>query len=113
MYFGGIAARDQRCLGEVAFYTCTAAPFGDVEASGSDVVEQVAFVPEDSGVVLRSREFACLRRKFDCREAYWRRTWFAAEEDLQMARDFAAAIGGELGCTRPLTERRTGCVRRI
>ncbi len=106
LYFGGIAARDQRCLGEVAFYTCTAAPFGDVEASGSDVVEQVAFVPEDSGVVLRSREElpASDVNLTAAKRIVAAGRGFAAEEDLQMARDFAAAIGGELGCTRPLTE---------
>ncbi|MDO5026119.1 MAG: electron transfer flavoprotein subunit alpha/FixB family protein [Trueperella sp.] len=29
---------------------------------------------------------------------------FAAEEDLQLARDFAAAIGAEVGCSRPIVE---------
>lgn len=29
---------------------------------------------------------------------------FAAEEDLQMARDFAASIGAEMACSRPLAE---------
>lgn len=106
LYFGGIAARDQKSLGSVAIFTCTAAPFGDAEATGTDVVEPVAFVADESGVVLRSREelpasdvnLAASKRIVAAGRG------FAAEEDLQLARNFAAAIGGELGCTRPLTE---------
>lgn len=106
LYFGGIAARDQKCLGEVAIYTCTTAPFGETEVTGTDVVELVAFAPAESGLVLRCREelpasdvnLGAAKRIVAAGRG------FAAEEDLQMARDFAAAIGGELGCTRPLTE---------
>jgi electron transfer flavoprotein alpha subunit len=31
---------------------------------------------------------------------------FAKEEDLRLARDLAAALGGEVGCTRPIVEER-------
>ena len=106
LYFGGIATRDQKSTGDISIFTCTSAPFGDAEATGADVVQTVAFVADGSGVTVRSREPL---PKSDVNLAAAKRIvaagrGFAAEEDLQMARDFAAAIGGELGCTRPLTE---------
>lgn len=106
MFFGGIATRDQKSTGSIAIYTCSSAPFGDAEATGTDVVQTVGFAADDSGVKLLSREPL---PKSDVNLAAAKRIvaagrGFAAEEDLQMGRDFAAAIGGELGCTRPLTE---------
>ncbi len=105
LYFGGVAARNQKSLADTAIFTCGAAPFGDASASGTDVMEDVPFATEE-GPVLVSREalpasdvnLAAAKRIVAAGRG------FAAEEDLQMARDFAAAIGGELGCTRPLTE---------
>ena len=106
LYFGGIATRDQKSAGDIAIFTCTSAPFGDAEATGADVFQAVDYVADGSGAAVRSREPL---PKSDVNLAAAKRVvaagrGFAAEEDLQMARDFAAAIGGELGCTRPLTE---------
>lgn len=105
-FFGGIADRRQRALSTPAVYTCTAAPFGEVQAQGSDAVEEVAYMPAEEGVVLRSRD-ALPPADVDLTATKLivaAGRGFTAEEDLEMARNLAALLGGELGCTRPLTE---------
>lgn len=44
LYFGGLATKRQRAVGPVAFYSCSGTAFDGIEASGTDVVEERAFV---------------------------------------------------------------------
>ncbi len=109
LYFGGIAIRKQKVKGATAIYTCGAAAFGEVApATGTDAVEEIAYVAEE-GPKLRSREalppagvdLTAAKRIIAAGRG------FGAEEELQWARDLAAKVGGEVGCTRPLTEAET------
>ena len=105
LYFGGVANRKAKSAGSIAIYTAAPAAFGDAAASGTDTVEAVAYVAEE-GPKLRSRE-ALPPAGVDLTAAkniVAAGRGFTAEEDLQMARDLAAKIDGEVGCTRPLTE---------
>ncbi|WP_350454823.1 electron transfer flavoprotein subunit alpha/FixB family protein [Slackia heliotrinireducens] len=105
LYFGGVAVRKQKPAGNLAVYSCGAAPFGDAEATGTDAVEAVEYIPE-AGVTVRSRE-ALPPAGVDLTAAkriVAAGRGFGSQDDLQMARDFCAAIGAELGCTRPITE---------
>lgn len=106
LYFGGVAVRKQEVKGATAIYTCNAAVFGDVApATGTDAVEDVAFIPA-AGAKLVSRE-ALPPAGVDLTAAkriVAAGRGFGAEEELSMARDFAAKVGAEVGCTRPLTE---------
>lgn len=105
LYFGGVAARKQSAVG-LPIYTCGSAPFGEAVASGTDAVEEAAFVGEAGPVKVRSCEalppagvdLTAAKRIIAAGRG------FGAEEELGLARDFAAKIGGEVGCTRPLTE---------
>ncbi len=105
LYFGGIANRKAKSAGSLSIYTVAPSVFADAVASGSDAVEEIAYVP-DGAVKLRSRE-ALPPAGVDLTAAkniIAAGRGFTAEEDLQMARDLAAKIDAEVGCTRPLTE---------
>lgn len=106
MYFGGVGVREAKATGDVAVYTVAAGTFDGAAATGTDAVEELAWQapakaltkigseqlpPSDVNLQGASVVVGCGRG-------------FAQEEDLQMARDLAAKTGGELACTRPLTE---------
>jgi electron transfer flavoprotein alpha subunit len=104
MYFGGLASTKQKATG-VKVYT-VATCFADAEATGSDDVETIAYTAPEKPLVLRGtkevpREGADLTK---CDVVVGAGRGFGAEEDLQMARDLCAKVGGELGCSRPLAE---------
>ncbi len=107
LYFGGVAVRKQKVAGATAIYTASAATFGDVApATGTDVIETVAYEPCGCGAKLVSRselpkagvDLTAAKRIVAAGRG------FGAEEELSLARDFAAKVGAEVGCTRPLTE---------
>ena len=105
MYFGGLASTKQKATG-VKVYTVAATCFADAEATGSDDVETIAYTAPEKPLVLRGtkevpREGADLTK---CDVVVGAGRGFGAEEDLQMARDLCAKVGGELGCSRPLAE---------
>lgn len=105
LYFGGVANRKAKSAGSVSIYTVVPSVFGDAAASGTDAVEEVAYVA-DGAVKLRSRE-ALPPVGVDLTAAkniIAAGRGFTAEEDLKMAHDLAAKIDAEVGCTRPLTE---------
>ena len=105
MYFGGLASTKQKATG-AKIYTVAATCFADAEATGSDDVETIAYTAPEKPLVLRGtkevpREGADLTK---CDVVVGAGRGFGAEEDLQMARDLCAKVGGELGCSRPLAE---------
>ena len=53
LYFGGLATKRQRAVGPVAFYSCSGTAFDGIEASGTDVVEERAFVAPQKPLKLR------------------------------------------------------------
>lgn len=106
LYFGGTGVRTVRTSGEVVIYTVPSGIFDGSAATGTDVVEEVAFVTPAAPIVKLSEEplpvssvdlnaadviIACGRG-------------FAEEDELGLARGLASKIGAEVGCTRPLTE---------
>lgn len=106
LYFGGEGYRSAKPVSDVAVYVIAPGAFDASEATGTDIVEELAFEApsnavtktgseklESSGVNLMGADYivSCGRG-------------FAEEEDLQVARDLAAKIGAEMGCTRPLAE---------
>lgn len=106
MYFGGVGVKKQKATGAVAIYTVGAGVFADAQASGSNAVEELAWVAPAKAVKLVSS--AAIEKsgvdltKADVVVAAGR--GFSAEEDLQMARDLCDKLGAGLGCSRPLTE---------
>lgn len=105
MYFGGLAATKQSSNGP-KIYTVAATAFGDGEATGTDTVETIAYEAPDNPLVLREtkevpREGADLT-KVDVVVSAGR--GFQSEEDLQLARDLAEKVCGEVGCSRPIAE---------
>ncbi|WP_165247118.1 electron transfer flavoprotein subunit alpha/FixB family protein [Adlercreutzia sp. ZJ141] len=105
LFFGGIANRKTKSVGDIAIFTATPSIFGDVQPSGSDVVEEIAYIADDT-VKLRSRE-ALPPAGVDltvAKNIIAAGRGFTDEADLQMAHDLAAKMDAEVGCTRPLTE---------
>ncbi len=105
MYFGGLAEMKQKATG-AKFYTVAATAFQPGEATGTDTVETIAYTAPAKALVLKGtkevpREGADLTK---CDVVIGAGRGFAEEADLQMARDLAAKVGGELGCSRPLAE---------
>ena len=106
LYFGGLATKRQRAVGPVAFYSCSGTAFDGIEASGTDVVEERAFVAPQKPLKLRgthevSHAGTDLSRASVIVGAG---RGFAHEEDLELARSLASAVHGELACSRPLAE---------
>ncbi len=106
MFFGGVGQQKSKAKGAVSVFTVGAGVFDAAAATGTDAVEEAAFQAPANAVVrtgvkdlpvsdvnLVSADYivACGRG-------------FAEEGDLQMARDLAAKIGAEVGCSRPLAE---------
>lgn len=106
MYFGGAGVRVARPATDVAFYVLSAGAFDASAAAGSDVVEEVAFVaPEAAAKKTGSEEVPASDVNLASAEVIVScGRGFAEEADLQLARDLAAKLGGECGCTRPLAE---------
>lgn len=106
LYFGGLASIKRVATGSARIYSTNGSAFADTEASGTDTVEQRAFVAPSHPVKLKGmhevpREGADLGRASVVIGAG---RGFAQEEDLELARDFASAVHGEIACSRPLAE---------
>ena len=106
MYFGGLAIKAQKASSDVKFYTTNGALFGDAAASGTDVVENVAWVAPANALVLRGTKEVPVEgadlTKSDAIVAVGR--GFAEEAQLELAKELAAKIGADLGCSRPVAE---------
>lgn len=106
LYFGGLATKKQQATGERAFYSSNGSAFANAEASGTDVVETRAFVTPERALKLRGTHEvphvgADLGRASVIVGAG---RGFAHVEDLDLARDLASAVHGEIACSRPLAE---------
>ena len=106
MYFGGAGVRVAKPAGAVAVYVVNAGAFDGAAATGTDAIEEVAFQAPANAVAKvgsealppASVDLSAADVVVSCGRG------FAEESDLQLARDLAAKVGGELGCTRPLAE---------
>ena len=106
MYFGGAGVRVAKPAGSVAVYVVNAGAFDGAAATGTDVVEEVAFQAPANAVEKKGSEalppasvdLSAADVVVSCGRG------FAEEGDLQLARDLAAKVGAELGCSRPLAE---------
>ncbi len=106
LYFGGVAERIQKPVGDVAVYTVSAGVFDGSEATGCGSVEEAVWVAPASPLKLVSSR--PLQRsgvdlgKADVVVAAGR--GFTEESQLDLARALCEKLGAGLGCSRPLTE---------
>lgn len=109
MYFGGVGKRLAKSATAAAFCMVAPGAFPEVEPRAiedSASVEFVDFVEPQLPLPCVSRE-ALPPAEVDLSAAgrvVAAGRGFGVEGELELAREFCRAIGGELGCTRPLTE---------
>ncbi|MEA5020386.1 MAG: FAD-binding protein [Gordonibacter sp.] len=106
MYFGGLATKRQKGVGPVRFYSSNGAAFCAEEATGTDVVETRVLVTPSHPLVIRATKPVSFEGGELGRASVvvGAGRGFAHEEDLQMARDLAHVVRGEMACSRPLAE---------
>ncbi len=106
MVYGGAAFRTERATGETVVVCVGAGVFEASETSGAGSVVDVPFTTPGF-------EIKCLEKRAKSGKTANIRAakkivavgrGFAAQEDLQLAEELAAAIGAEVGCTRPIAE---------
>lgn len=106
LYFGGIGQRKTRVKEGTRIYTIGSGVFSETEASGGDIVESVAFEAPAAMMVKKSVQPIASGgadlAKADIVVGAGR--GFAEENELEIARNLASRIDGELACSRPLTE---------
>lgn len=106
LFFGGAGERTAKATGETAIFTVGQGVFDGAEATGAGTPEEIAFKAPAVAVKSVSSEVLV---KSDVNLAaanivVGAGRGFAAKEELGMARELCEKIGGELGCSRPLTE---------
>ncbi len=104
MVYGGMANRTERVQLPGAVAVVAPAVFPAVEDTQQPVIVPVAYVPSaikvtaveekvvESVNLAAAKTLVCVGRGF------------AEESELQLADDFARKVGGEIGCTRPISE---------
>lgn len=105
MYFGGVAQKKQRPVG-VAVYMVGAGVFDNAEASGANVVNDLAWVAPAHPMKLVS-SCSIVKSGMDLAKAdvvVAAGRGFAEEADIDIARALCSKVNGGLGCSRPLTE---------
>lgn len=106
LYFGGVAERIQKAAEGVAIYTVSSGVFAEAQATGTDVVETVAWQAPAHALELIDRKpiekSGVDLFKADAVVAAGR--GFTEEADLDLARALCDKINAGLGCSRPLTE---------
>ena len=106
MVYGGAATRTERVCGACTVALCAPGALPEGEVAGACTVHPVAFEAPDRAIVCTAvapREKAKVNLAAASRVIGVGRG-VAAEEDLQLVRAFADAIGAEVGCTRPIAE---------
>ena len=106
MYFGGLAAKKQKITSSVKFYMLSGANYAEVAPSGSDTVNKLPFKAPANALVVRGTkpveqvgaDITKAKVVIGCGRG------FAEESELDLARDLAAKVKGELACSRPLSE---------
>ena len=106
LYFGGAGERTVAPVGDVALCTVSRGVFDGAGTSGTDAVEEVAFVDPANPVV---RVAAEPLEKSDVNLAaadvvVGAGRGFAEESELDLARALCDKLGAGLACSRPLTE---------
>jgi len=106
LYFGGLATKKNRVKTPVAFYLLKGSAFKESEPTGTSDREEIAYIAPAKPITVRaskelSFEGVDLTR---CDVVVGAGRGFAAEEDLELARQLTATLKGGLGCTRPLAE---------
>lgn len=104
--YAGLATATERPTGSPAVLVVAPGALPAQPPTGAGAVEEVALVPEADGLrVLEVRpkagetvDLTAATRVVGVGRG------FAAEADLALARDLAAALGAELACSRPLAE---------
>lgn len=106
MYYGGVAQRKSRPAAGLAVYFAGPGVAGEGAPTGTDAVETVEFVAPERGVeVVASRELEKSDVNLSAADVVLAGgRGFAEESELDMLRALASAVGGEMGCTRPLAE---------
>ncbi len=106
MVYGGAAFSTERSAAPTTVATVSAGVF---EAADTDKAANLVEVP----FIAPAPAVKCLERKIKAGESVNLRAakrivavgrGFAAPEELQLAQQLAAAIGAEVGCTRPIAE---------
>lgn len=105
MYYGGVAQRKSRPTG-FAVYFAGSGVAGESAPAGTDAVETFEFVAPERGVeVIASRELEKSDVNLGAADVVLAAgRGFAEESELDLLRALAGAVGGEMGCTRPLAE---------
>ena len=106
MVYGGAAVSTERSTAPTTVATVSAGVFEAADTGKAANLVEVPFIAPAPAV-------KCLERKIKAGESVNLRAakrivavgrGFAAPEDLQLAQQLAAAIGAEVGCTRPIAE---------
>lgn len=105
LYYGGAAVRTLASRGKAAVVTVGAGAYEACTGSGGEAVE-FAFVPADSGIILKETKkkegepvnLAAAKKVIGVGRG------FATQESLCLAEALAEAVGGEVGCSRPIAE---------
>lgn len=106
LFFGGAGERTTRSASNVSIYTIGSGIFDAAGASGDGEIVEVAFkTPENAIKRVGSEELAKADVNLDDAAVIVAAgRGFSEKDQLNLARNLCAKIGGELGCTRPLTE---------
>lgn len=106
MYYGGAGVRTAEPAGEFSVYVISGGAFDASAATGSDVVEELAFeAPANAVAKVASEPVPASDVNLHAADVIVScGRGFAEKEDLQLAYDLAAKLGGECGCSRPLAE---------
>ncbi|WP_165247841.1 electron transfer flavoprotein subunit alpha/FixB family protein [Adlercreutzia sp. ZJ141] len=106
MYYGGVGQRDQRPTTSCAMYTIQPGVFAECVPSGENQVVVLDWVAPAAALKVLSttpiEKKGVDLTKADVVVAVGR--GFGSAEELQVAEDLAASLGGGVGCTRPLAE---------
>ncbi len=106
MVYGGAALRTERSLAPTVVATLSAGVFAAAATGKADTVVEVPYLAP-------AGEIKCLERKAKAGESINLRAakrivavgrGFSAPEEIKLAQQLAAAIGAEIGCTRPIAE---------
>lgn len=106
MVYGGAAFRTERSNATTAVVILSAGAFDAIDTGKTANIVEVAFVAP-------AHEIKCLEKRSKLGETVNLRTakkivavgrGFSAQEDLKLAQHLAAAIGAEIGCSRPIAE---------
>lgn len=106
MVYGGAAVRKEKAVTSTAIITVGAGVFEPTEPTGNSEVETVNFVEPafKIKVVGKQRKQKTSVDLTRSKRVVGIGRGLAKKEDLEMIRNFASAIGAEVGCSRPIAD---------